>query len=508
MQEGLRVEWNGGILWVGAPDSEIEAPDMLTDLNLDQIFAAAGIAAQEAAVRPVRDLTTIAYRHEVFGDLEADATRAAFETFTLGMRSVRRHSERGQRLHHPQQRDRWQLDAEAVYCRTVREMRDALRELTLRASGLRQWRAWLDAYADGPEFRELSAGQARVRAELDAVRYTLHVTGRHVVVDRYTGQSDYSDTVAAAFARFRPGDDAVRPRAGDPWPDMNEVEEQVISAVTEQFPAVFDELARHAQRFRGFVDPMIARFDAELRFYLDYLGFVRTLAAQGLPYCYPEVTADFAGVSADGGYDAALAHTLAGTGKTVVRNDFRLDDRERVLVVTGPNQGGKSTFARMVGQLVYLAALGCPVPATRARIMLPDRLFTHFVRADDLTDPAGALAQELTRMRDILARTTEHSVVILNESLSTTTAADAAHIGGEVVRQLLTQGAVTVYVTFVEELATLGPRVVSMVAGVATPDDPVRTFRLERRPPDGLAYAAMLTHRHGLTYDAIRERIR
>ncbi|QLY27991.1 MutS-related protein [Nocardia huaxiensis] len=500
------MSWDGSIL--GGGDTAPAAPDLLADLNLDQVFTASSIGGHEAARRPLRDRAEVIARQEVFRDLEAEGIRAAFDAFDAGMRSVRKHLEHGRRLHQPRQRDRWEVDAQLVYCRTLREMRAALRELPVRSSGLRRWGEWLADHVDGDRFQELDSAAGQVRSALDAVRYTVHVTGRQVVIDRYDGRSDYGSAVAEAFARFRPGGDPVGSGPGEPWPDMNEVEEQVIAAVAQQFPAEFRQLERHAARYREFLDPVVARFAADLRFYLNYLGFVRALAEHGLPYCYPEVTDGFAGISADSAYDAALACTLIRQRKTVVCNDFRFDDAERVLVVTGPNQGGKSTFARTVGQLVYLGALGCPVPAARARIMLPDNLFTHFVREDDLADPSGALAQELTRLHDILTRVTDRSVVVLNESLSTTTAADAARIGREVVRRLVERGAVAVYVTFVEELAALGPEVVSMVAGVESGDDPVRTFTLVRRPPDGLAYTAVLARRHGLTYTAIRERLR
>ncbi|HUY60240.1 MAG TPA: DNA mismatch repair protein MutS, partial [Candidatus Dormibacteraeota bacterium] len=248
-------------------------------------------------------------------------------------------------------------------------------------------------------------------------------------------------------------------------------------------------------------------FDREVQFYLAYLEYIAPLRQAGLPFCSPRVSARSKEVFATETFDVALARRLVGEGATVVCNDFALSGPERILVVSGPNQGGKTTLARTFGQLHHLASLGCPVPGRAAQLVLFDQLFTHFGRAADHSTPDGTLQDELVRVRDILAQATSRSLVVMNESLASTTLGDALALGAAVLGQMIERDLLGVWVTFVEELASLGPATVSMVSVVAPGDATARTYRVVRRPADGLAYALAIAKKYGLTYERLRSRL-
>ena len=219
------------------------------------------------------------------------------------------------------------------------------------------------------------------------------------------------------------------------------------------------------------------------------------------------MTAEPGALSVEGAFDLALAIKSVADDKPVVSNDFRLSGAERILVVTGPNQGGKTTFARTIGQCAYLASLGCPIPARQASVMLPDHIYTHFERQETLATLHGKLDDELVRIHDILDSATAASIIVMNESFSSTTVNDALLIGTEVLKRIIELNCAAVYVSFLDELADLSPACVSMV-GEVEPDDPTqRTFAFTRRPADGLAYAAALADKYGLNHEVLRRRV-
>jgi DNA mismatch repair protein MutS len=507
--------WSGSVLFSRPADAGRPPEDgserVAADLNLDQIVAAATVGREEYELAgfyglPLRDPDDVRYRQEVVRDLERPPVRAAVDAFTGDMRSMRWQRRQEAKVSHPLQKASWFLDATRTYVDGVERLARALAAAAVESRGLRGLRDALSGYLASTPYRTFAEETRRLRDDIAGITYAVFVVKHRVTVKAYDGETDYSAEVEATFRRFQQAEGKdYRTPFRDRSPDMNHVEEQVLERVARLFPEVFERLSRHRERRRDFLDPTVARFDREVQFCLGFLDLVGTLEKAGLAFCFPDVTDASDAFFANDTFDLALAQKLVAQRGDVVRNDVALRDPERVIVVSGPNQGGKTTFARTFGQLHWLARLGLPVPGRSARLLLADHLFTHFETEEHFADLRGKLQDELVRLRAILSAATDRSVIVINESFTTTTANDARFLGREVLGRIIARGARCVYVTFLDELSTLGPATVSMVSTVA-PDDPtVRTFRVVRRAADGRAYALAIAAKYGLTAESRRK---
>jgi len=190
-------------------------------------------------------------------------------------------------------------------------------------------------------------------------------------------------------------------------------------------PDIFAALDGYCDRHREYLDETIRRFDREVQFYVAYLEHVGRFRPAGLAFCYPALVDRSREIHADRVFDLALARSSFTTTHPWSRTTSPAGagaDPCRV----GPNQGGKTTFARTVGQLHHLASIGCPVPGSEATLFLVDGIYSHFEREEDLGNQRGKLEDDLLRIHRILEHATRDSLLVMNESFGSTAVRDAA----------------------------------------------------------------------------------
>ena len=494
------------------PGDGLPASSFFADLHLDEVVAACTGGGDPYGLRPVfhqplTDAAAITYRHDVFRDLEQPAVLDSVREFAGRMDAVHRWVTHAQGAAYRFDQQRWLLRAAEAFGVAVGELAEHLQASPLRSAGLVAFRDYLVAYTDSAAFRDWMSGTRRIRSAIQGVSYRLRVHGTKATVTPFRAEPDLSAEVLSAFDKFRGAAGKEYGWRFDQGSDMNHVEAAIVDMVARLQPTPFTALAAYAAQNRDFLDAAIVRFDREIRFYLAYLAYIDRIRDAGLAFCYPQITDGSHEVEGRRIYDLALAASLVRERRQVVPNDVELRGDERVIVVSGPNQGGKTTFARAIGQLHHLARIGVPVPGERVALPLVDHIFTHFERQEVVEDLTSKLEDDLRRIHAILKMATPTSLLIMNESFSSTTVSDQLYIGARILGRIVDCGLICVIVTFLDELAAPHPAVVSMMSTVDLDAAARRTFEVVRRPADGLAYAMAIAERHRLTYSAVRDRL-
>lgn len=284
-------------------------------------------------------------------------------------------------------------------------------------------------------------------------------------------------------------------------------------------------VARALQRYVGVAVTFFASLRADLTFYLGAARLIERLRAAGLPVCRPEIApVEERACAIEGAYNVNLAlRALAdGSADRIVTNDVRFDGGGRIFILTGPNQGGKTTYAQAIGLAQVLAQAGLYVPGSRARISPVDAIHTHFPAEEAPATEAGRLGEEAARLSAIFDRATSASLVILNESLSSTSAGESLYLAVDLVRILRLLGARAIFATHLHELAeevdalnaepgeSLVASLVSLVEEQPSENGPRirQTYRIVPGPPRGRSYAREIAARYGISYEQLHERLR
>ena len=188
----------------------------------------------------------------------------------------------------------------------------------------------------------------------------------------------------------------------------------------------------------------------ELAFYLGCANLRRELEWKNVPICFPvPAPPGTPRHSCVGLRDVCLALSME---RTVVGNELNADGK-KLCIITGANQGGKSTFLRGVGLAQLMMQSGMFVGANQFCANVSDGIFTHFKREEDVTMKSGKLDEELKRMSAIVDKIRPNSILLLNESFASTNEREGSEVARQVVCTLLDAGIKIFFVTHLHKFA-------------------------------------------------------
>ncbi len=237
---------------------------------------------------------------------------------------------------------------------------------------------------------------------------------------------------------------------------MNYVLEENSNEIKDK---IFTNIAQILEAMISNVSSFLRKISEEMLFYEGALKLVNEMKSLGLTTSRAEVAPqDRRSMIIEGMYDLSFALYLSDKGclrplDSIVTNDVCISGQDRIQVITGPNQGGKTTYIRAIGILQVLAQAGIPVPASKAVISPVGQLFTHFPVEERPESNEGRLGEELSRMLLILQNVTPNSLVFINEAFASTNSREGSLIAQDVMSALAVIGAKCFFVTHLYELA-------------------------------------------------------
>lgn len=491
---------------------------VFTDLNLDRTINELTLKAKGYRIASMfsfypENADAVHYRQEIYEDIVYELKTECVQEFSKAMRTTRELVEKWQTTPNEHQRRVCYLSAVSEYVLAVKKFYEALKTHNLKSQGLQKLCGYLHDMCENEKFVACCTESENLKNELTDISFHISVCGDEFSVATGKETEYYFDKLRKLFPdRFQKQEEGRAPEEyyiqnpfiGDYR--LSYLETEAIRVYKKLKPAFFAAATQYEQKYADIINADLYVTEEELQFYLAFHKLRTEMEKYGYRFCMPTITTD-GSFCAENVYDLALAWKNIWERRVTVSNNVSYRPGEKFFVVTGPNQGGKTTFARSVGQLVFFAMQGLPVPAESARIPFFSGILTHFSVEESMETGRGKLKEELARLRPMMKDNAQNRFVIINELFTTAATYDATIMGNRVLDYFMQNNCTGVYVTHIAELATEKDGIVSLVAVTDGQNHKHRTFKVERRPAGGIGYAADIVDRHHLTYRDLTYRL-
>ena len=484
-------------------------PNFFTDLNLDKIVQD---IMDEQKLYDLRRFyyimpdskDTILYRLDVLRDLDNEKVYQSVVNFSTGMRKTREQLKNINDSKHLLQQQKLNLDAANCYIENISNFYKELKQEKFNSKGFQLFIEWLETYMNSCQYLRFKEDTEKLVKQFNEMKFHIRIKRDKVIIQQGYIEDDYCKQLLDTFQVNTSRDHCYQ---NNPYHCfvLSAMEQNILKVLYKPYINTFKELEEFHKQYYKFIDDTISNFEHEVQFYVAFRFYRESMKELKFHFCYPNIGEE---LRITDGYDLALAKKNVSNKKEVIFNNCYLKQKERFFVITGPNQGGKTTFARAIGHIIYFGLIGLMVPARIASIPLFHNIYTHFAVEESINNGAGKLKEELLRLKTMMEQVSKESFVIINEIFTSATSYDAYIMGKKVINYLIDMECQGVYVTHIYELTKYDDRIVSLVATLRSDESNIRTFRIERKRADGLSYANSIVQKHHMTYREIKERIK
>ncbi len=521
------------------PVKGVTRPAFFLDLNIDQILER--ITKGDRGILEYfeyfpLDAECEGYRHDVYADIKENALYDALLTFNTIYNEFRDIENKKKSTRIDLQRPVWHFWGMEIYTRAITELKCSLENAKLTSEGFKELKILLETYTGTQDFILMSEKAAKLKADLlNLTVYANYENGRIQVTvedsnenksgaadsdkdrvsegngdkqisgenndeDEYENIAEYEDFLEQICAVNEK--EFVNPFAVTD--ELTSFEQEIVKIVAKKNPDIFKVAEKLYKDIPEFEEKVFSRFADEIRFYLSYYEFEQKMIKAGFSFASP-ITSESQNICATGLYDLALACVNNEKGKPVISNDLAFEKNELFFVLTGPNQGGKTTFARSLGQLIYFTKIGLDVPAVSATVPYFSDILTHFSVEESVETGRGKLMEELVRLSPMMKEYKDNAFVVINELFTTAANYDAIIMGQNVLKHFLDEGCHGIYVTHLRELCDIDERIVGLSAQLD--ENGKQNFKIQKKTVDYEGCAKNQVEKYGLGYDKLVGRL-
>ncbi len=250
----------------------------------------------------------------------------------------------------------------------------------------------------------------------------------------------------------------------------------------------------------------------EFQYYVLWANYIDELMKEGYSFAKATLMESTNGdcrMQAKQIYNLKLASYSKTQSSEIVGNDLDFSNIHTLYLLTGANRGGKTTITQAVGQCFVLAQGGIYIPGAGFDFVPVDDIFTHFPADEDKTMDFGRLGEECQRFKELYKEATTDSLLLLNESFSTTSFEEGYFIACDAVRAILKKGCRTIYNTHMHKLArdvkelNAGQGICKAASLIVKSEEGKRSYKVEVAPASGLSLADDIARKYGVTYEQL-----
>ena len=505
------------ILDLKEPVKGLTEPAFFLDLNIDQILERVTLGNRRIRAYyeyfPL-DEECSEYRRLIYRDIRTKGLFEALTKYVENYTEFRELERKKKETRGDIQKTVWNIYAIKLYTENLLNLYSDLKEASPQSAGMNALLEYLGSTVSSENFKDKHEKAETLSSELDALDVNVTYEKGRISVDVSDDDDKKDDENKdkpsyATYEEFLSFFDKDNDESFvNPFAKVFELtgfEQEVVKVVSKRIPEWFKRAEKLYDDCSEFEDTCYSRLADELAFYLSFYEFETKMEEIGMVFCEPECNAEKK-IEAEGLYDLALALVNHDKGKIVVSNDFYYDDKDLFFVLTGPNQGGKTTFARSLGQLVYFSMMGLNVAAKSANVHWFTDILTHFSVEESVESGRGKLMEELVRLSPMMKHSRDNAFIVINELFTTAANYDAIIMGKNVLAQVIEKGCHGIYVTHLSELCDTDEHVAGLSAQLD--ENGIQNFKILRKKVAYEGCGENQIKKYRLDYTSLSDRLK